>query len=567
VLNDLTDREGKVIDAARRGVELRCSGLTLDQLSEGEESDHEVRAELLRELLLGRRGPLDPQGVRLVGLRIIGKLRLDQIAAITGISLRRCVITKSVDLTGSHFPRVAVQDSRLTRLLADGLQVDRDLKLRGIQASGDARSGAIRLRGAGVAGYVDLDGADVTNYSGPALFADRLQVGGGLFLRELQASGAGETAAVRLLGAQIGSQVVLRGAKVINETGPGLDADRLQVAGTLDLRGLSVTGSGGAGAVRLASAHVGAHVDFESAEIVNDSGPALEAERLHAEGDLQLYRVRFAGAGDGGAVRLSNAQVKGRFNLDSAEVVNTAGQLLVDVRDAGVATVSMPVLTVCAARRPDLACANADHVDLDRFTFDGLDAIGWREWLHLIRCHTKVYRPGPYQQLAAVERAAGHDGNVRRILIAQQRDLYQRAPDAIGNWWARRFHRLWGALAGYGYLARRTAAVLLLALLAAAALGLWAGHVSDGKHHSVERTASFANVVGVPCTTIELIGVGLDRGLPLSSTGVRGRCDLNAAAPWGGAFTAAVWFVQAGIWALATLALAGYTGLVRKASS
>ncbi|WP_410575240.1 hypothetical protein [Amycolatopsis sp. cmx-4-61] len=416
VLNDLTGCERKVVEAARRGAELKVSSLALEQLAAREEGVHEVRAELLRELLLGRRGPLDPQGVRLIGLRIVGRLRLDQIAATAGISLRRCVVAEPIALTGSHFPWVSFQNCRLRRLLADGLQVDGDLKLQGTRISGVGEAGAVRLRGARVGGYVDLD----------------------------------------------------------------------------------------------------------RAEVVNDSGPAVEA-------------------------------------------MNTDGDLLMDIRDAEVATVSMPLSSVCSAKQSGFPCVDGNQVDLDRFTFGSLDTPDWREWLHLIRFHTKTYRPGPYQQLAAVERAAGHEGNARRILIRQQQDLHQRAPEAIGTWWNRRFHRLWGILAGYGYLARRTAGALLIALSVAGGLGLWAGHVGDGRHHTVERTTSFTSGVGVPCTTIELIGVGLDRGLPLSSTGVRSRCDFNVDTQWGGVFTAAVWLVQAAMWALATLALAGYTGLVRKA--
>ena len=166
-----------------------------------------------------------------------------------------------------------------------------------------------------------------------------------------------------------------------------------------------------------------------------------------------------------------------------------------------------------------------------------------------------------------MERAAGHDGNARRILIIQQQDLYRRAPRALGGWWTRRFHRLWGLLAGYGYRARRTAIALLLVLLLAGALGLWAGHVlTDGSHHAAERTATFTDQTGQTCSTVELIGVGLDRGLPLSPTGVRTRCDLNTGTDWGQVFTVAIWLVQAAVWGLATLALAGYTSLIRKTS-
>lgn len=58
----------------------------------------------------------------------------------------------------------------------------------------------------------------------------------------------------------------------------------------------------------------------------------------------------------------------------------------------------------------------------------------------------------------------------------------------------------------------------------------------------------------------------MDRGLPFGPTGLRTRCDVDTATPVGEGFTVAMWVIQAIVWALATLALAGYTGLVRRAS-
>jgi len=192
--------------------------------------------------------------------------------------------------------------------------------------------------------------------------------------------------------------------------------------------------------------------------------------------------------------------------------------------------------------------------------------VDWRQWLDLVRNHTREYRPSPYQQLAAVERAAGHDGNARNILIAQQHDLRHRAPHALGGWLTRRFHWLWGALAGYGYRARRTALALLIALVAAGAVTLWAGHVTTGPgRHAAEHTVT-STAPGTPCSTVELVGLGLDRGLPLGPTGLRSRCDLDTGSTAGQVFTVLLWIVQAAVWGLATLALAGYTGLIRKSA-
>jgi hypothetical protein len=108
----------------------------------------------------------------------------------------------------------------------------------------------------------------------------------------------------------------------------------------------------------------------------------------------------------------------------------------------------------------------------------------WSQWLHLITRHTYGYRPQPYQQLAAVRRAAGHDADARDILIAQQQDLRERGE--LGGRLTRTLHYLWGAM----------------------------------------HTAQADNPHG-PCSLTEQIEVGIDRGLPLSTTGIRGRCDLD----------------------------------------
>jgi len=81
--------------------------------------------------------------------------------------------------------------------------------------------------------------------------------------------------------------------------------------------------------------------------------------------------------------------------------------------------------------------------------------------------------------------------------------------------------------------------------------------------HAAEHTAA-TGAPGTPCSTVELVGLGLDRGLPLGPTGLRSRCDLDTGTAAGQVFTVLLWVVQAAVWGLATLALAGYTGLIRK---
>jgi hypothetical protein len=206
---------------------------------------------------------------------------------------------------------------------------------------------------------------------------------------------------------------------------------------------------------------------------------------------------------------------------------------------------------------------SGDQILLNEFDYRSLQGNTWQQWLHLIRYHTPNYSPGPYQQLAKAERAAGHEDNARKILIAQQRDL--RRSGALGGWVASTTHLMWGALAGYGYRARRTAAALLLAVAIAGGLGWWAGNwVTKPGHHAAERVSTLADQTGTSCSFVEQFGIGIDRGLPLAAAGFRSRCDLDTATTAGQWFAATIWVVQVIVWAIAALALAGYTGLARK---
>jgi hypothetical protein len=467
------------------------------------------------------------------------------------------------DVTGDN---VRIANDTGPALDADGLRADGDFGLQGAEICGVSEDGAIHLGGARIGGQLSFTRANITNDSGPALTAEGLQVDGDLFLREVTVRGAGTGGAIRLTGVRATGQLDFEAARITNYSGPALTIDSLRGESDLSLCRVQVHGCHSGCAISLGDAHVAGQLDFEAAKITNYSGLALRAEGIHVDGDVFLRRLHAHGSGADCTIVLIGAYVGGQFDCTGLWVKNRSGPRL-DLGKARVdGTVLLPAGVICAERRSDTgSCPYDAVVGLDGFTFTDLGQLNWRQWLHLIHCHTPAYRPQPYQQLAAIERNAGNDGNARHVVITQQHDLRHRAPDAVGAWPIRRVHWLWGALAGYGYRARRTAIALFLAVIAAGALGYAAGAVTTRPgHHAAERTVAGGSPVGTPCSSVELIGLGLDRGLPLGPTGLRTRCDLDTGTRRGQLFTVAVWIVQAIIWGLATLALAGFTNLIRK---
>ncbi|MDX3656465.1 hypothetical protein PV646_04015 [Streptomyces sp. ID05-26A] len=609
----MTDIEQRLVEAARNGEWLMC-----------EEPDNVVRAGLIRELLLGRHGELDPNGVRLSGARIEGVLNLVRVNSSAGLAFSDCTIGEPIEARSASLPELHVYGGSCAGIHADGLQVRGDLFLRrGLRIAGDDARGTIRLLGARVAGDVEFTGVEITNLGGIALHAEALKVDGNLTLRDGARITGNGGSAVNLFGAQVAANFEVTGAQITNATGSAMIIDSIGVGGNLVLEGGNrITGHGEQGSLRLVSAHISGHVmlshseitnsagvaleangvridgnvllrkglvitahdeygaadltnahignivEFVDATLSNTGGPALSAHRAHIGGTLALSgRTRFSADEDGPALSLVGTRVGGRFGCTDSVELTPRTALVMNLRDLTVGvSARLPHLTLCPAHGRGPTCEHKSLIRLDDFTYASLAPDwDWQEWLHVIRCHTPAYHASAYQRLAAVERAAGHDGTVRRILMAQQTDLRRRSPQSLGGPLTRWFHWLWGVLAGYGYRARRTAAALLLVLVTAGAIGWWAGQVSTRPGHLVaERVAAAPAGAGTPCSTVELVGLGLDRGLPLAMTGMRARCDLDTASRKGQAFTAAIWLVQLAVWGLATLALAGYTNLVRK---
>ncbi|MEV4315415.1 hypothetical protein [Actinocrispum sp. NPDC049592] len=551
MLTDLTDTERKLIDAARLGVWLTCGTLGPDDLKDTDDPRYHIRGEVIRELLLGRHGEIDPHGIRISHARITGKLDVAHIHAPVGLYLRHSVFDDVALFHNAHFPRIDLTGTHLPGLYASGLQVDGALHLRyKFTVHGDGERGAVNLMGARIGGSLSFSDATLSNTVGPALNAERLTVEGALRMRKgFSATGAGRAGAVNLTIAHIKGFVLIDDARITNTSGPALRAGQLRVDGSLNiLGGVVLTGGNWPGALDLAGAQIGGSLSFTGAEMVGAGVPAVRAERLRVGDQVVFHRGCTAtGGGDRGTVVFKGAQVTGAFDFHGLRIDST-DSLVLNLDSARCAYVICP---------PDLIEPGKQFF-VDGFTYTDISGVDWKRWLQWLRFNTESYLPQPFQQLAATRTAAGHDGDARTILMDQQRD--HRARGELGGPLSKFTHAAWGLLAGYGYRTRRTALTLLLVLMFAGVLGLWAGHTSTGPNRfAAERPTATGQ-----CSTVELIGLGIDRGLPLASTGIRTKCDLDTSSTAGQWFTAVIWLLQAAVWALATLALAGYTGLVRK---
>ena len=110
-------------------------------------------------------------------------------------------------------------------------------------------------------------GRSLRNDSGPALNADSLQVDQGICLRRgLVATGSRRATARCACSAPTSAAAsTATGASCRNDSGPALYADSLQVDQACPAGGFTATGSGGEGAVGLVGSHIGGDLDCTGA--------------------------------------------------------------------------------------------------------------------------------------------------------------------------------------------------------------------------------------------------------------------------------------------------------------
>ncbi|WP_330276638.1 hypothetical protein OG205_13885 [Lentzea sp. NBC_00516] len=492
----------------------------------------------------------------------------------------------AIQLLGAHIGELDCIGATLRNdsgpaLHADGLLVDQSMFLcGGFTATGTGDIGAVRLIGAHIGSVLDCDGATLCNDSGPALDADRLQVDQSMFLRGgFTATGTGDIGAVRLIGAHIG-QLNCVGATLRNDSGPALHADGLQVDQRMFLRGgFTATGTGDIGAVCLLGAHIG-ELDCTGATLCNDSGPALHADGLQIDRGMFL-RGGFTATGTGsfGAVCLLGAHIGSVLDCDGATLRNDSGPALhayglqvdqsVYLSDGFAAigggdsvAVNLTGLRVGSTlvfdpERLEHTTDSRARLAVDGLVYSGLpEGISADSWLELLREGTPSYAAQPYQQLAAAHRAAGHDSHARRVLMAQRQDQIGRR--ALTGRAERTWVRFTGLTLGYGYQPWRALIGLLVVVVAAVVLA-----VVLGGHGGLTQLRTPPPSTALECTVVERIGVGLDLGIPLITTGARARCEATNTTT-GQILTSTSWALRLLAWAFATLFIAGFTSAVRK---
>lgn len=494
-------------------------------------------------------------------------------------------------------------------LIAFRMRVRGDVLLDRAPA-GDKRftaAGTIKLTGADINGKLSLSGAHLKggadtkgkeNTERAALSADSVKIGGSMMLNdEFMACGT-----VRVAGADIIGRLVCTGAELngSDERGCALLADALQAGGGVSLDEVHTTRGG----IRLIGADITRELRCNGAILkgADQSGNAMLADQVKVSGDLRIGVSEDPSARTSaaeGALSLRSARVDGSLWLEPDGLAERGqgkeGKVAIDLAGAQIAhdlvwkprhPVSGQVILedaevggfedrLASTPKGNWPSARQGRLRLDGFTYKRIrdePGVTWLQRLEWIGSPRKpasgsdqlVFATQPYEQLAQVYRQAGKDREARKVAIARRRDLRRYGDigllQKIGNW-------LLDITIRYGY--RTWRALLAITILYGAFLGfsIFAQH-----HDLIIATQSANSLRPVPAATqcvkyypcFYPPGYAIDAVIPIINVHQADYWGPNGHASWGWVSESITWLAVGLGWALATLLVAGYTGLVRR---
>ncbi|GAA4484260.1 oxidoreductase [Actinoallomurus oryzae] len=442
-IDELTEPERLLWEAFPRGEPVDLSGGDHDfDSTNAWGPERTVRAEVISSLLLGAQDdePGHVAAVRLTGARITGTLNLGHAHVTVPLALTACQFTDAPHLYWAQLRSVHLMRCRLPGLVASGARVDGHLWLEGSHIYG-----GVWLDSCRITGILNLTAAHLSHPTGDApLLADRLIVDNNVYCDQ----GFTVEGEVRLPGAQVGGQLIFRGARLRNPKGLALYASRLSVAANVFCDG----GFSAEGEIRLRGGRIGGYLSLVGASISHPGRMALNCDDLSIETDIYCSDGFRA---DGG-VSLSGARVGGLLSLRGGRLKNPAGvalslqrlqaeEVLLRPAEPIAGTVDMRYARIKLLRDDPLSWA--PRYTLDGLTYDTIDPpLTAGERLKWLERDGDGYVPQPYERLAETYRTLGHDGERRVVLLAKQRR--RRATQTVPL-------RVWGYVqdwtVGYGY--------------------------------------------------------------------------------------------------------------------
>jgi hypothetical protein len=306
-----------------------------------------VDARLLRDFCVRRSGEVDPRGIRLRGLRVVGVLDLTAVDVPFALHFEDCSFEAAPILHGAGVKELAFIDcAELPGLLANGIAVKGDVELSGSRIVGShftrastSRSAAVWLCESSIGGRLRCLDTTIDPRGERSIQADRMRVGGTIrFLNDFHAKGE-----LRLVGLQVRGSLDMSGARVESD-GLAIDLGDASIAGNMYLapstpqRRPEIHGG-----INLSSTTIDGTLLIRDATLVcpaRDAGrhyaPRFEGKAVVGLGLVVGTELSIEGATMvTGGIDLTSAEV-GRFAIETGGAIDAAGQTALDLTNATI---------------------------------------------------------------------------------------------------------------------------------------------------------------------------------------------------------------------------------------
>jgi hypothetical protein len=454
------------------------------------------------------------------GITVTGGVSLSYLVATGAVSLANAAVGADVRFDNAQ---VRETSSGWNRKVADALRAGQPI----VTPKDAVTPGGVVLSGATIGGTLRFVRASIISVdaAGEAVMATSLKVGAGLWLGKPPEEGTpakGDFAA--------GGAVVLTDACV---------------TGQLGMRGAQLTG-------------------------LDSHGRTLVAERLTITGD-----ARFIAFSSAGTMVLAGAQISGELawlpgddagwplDLDGL----TAGRLDDDGHwpRAGALKLNGFKYGAFSGHRDTTL---RERLDWIRGQYSpGQETRGVPvPWQRRAKpaAEATLFSSQPYQQLASVYQDSGQDDEARQVQIAANADRRRWGALKPGAWWA---NKLFDVTIKFGYKSWRAVA----GLLAVYAIAVIAFSFAESQPGLIIPTGSTTGVSPAPTASqcskdypcFYPAGFAIDIVVPIVNVHQADQWAVNGHTSWGWVWVGGTWVATGLGWALATLFVAGYTGLVR----
>ncbi len=547
------------------------------------------------------------RGLRISGAKIEGELNLESATVSVPLIFETCAFTeplilqksklKELQLKGSYVPGIQAKEMRVegSVFLGNGFQVFGEVNLIRASIGGrlncfggkfhnegktaidaDAATiaadvflrnefeafGEVNLRGASIGGQLSCSGGEFHNNGKTAIDADAATITADVFL----SNGFEAFGMVNLRGASIGGQLGCIKGEFHNKGKTAIQADAAKIAADVLLR----DGFEAFGMVNLTRASIGGNIECQGGQFLNKIGYALYAEGATIGGSVFLggksENSQFQAEGK---IIFLNASIDDRLELESI-VSNNSQSMTLDLRFAKVNTFSF---TGRQAEESWIKHIQQGELFLKGFVYSTInvsnDAIKNKDLLKWLQLQIKKdpatqsengFVLQPYEQLAEVLEANGHQEAATKVLIAKEDDRLKYG--SLGCW-GKVWNGILGVTIAHGYRPQKALLYSVVMILLGWGVFYWHQGLMTETNDKHESYAVFNPLVYSIDTFTPIIDLhqqkmwlpdaskGQERGLPLLKR--RGGDWLRRY----------FWAQIIAGWVLTSLWVAGFTGLVR----